>query len=420
MTTFRLKIFLVILIVITLFCPVVSAEQFRPLPVNNELLQVFDSIKVPTQDINTRVRYLWENDKSWFTRWKMLEMGKESIDCTYFIIDNKTTIIGGRNIGSDYFAGKGEDPSVYRDSDVVMDGPCVTAQLEQAFDVEWNHLKNSNVSPDLINWKSQALRINLAYHVMNKYLQGGGVFDPAKAQDKATRELLKEFNAEITLYKNLTSYASFNIWQGEREKPVKIIDKTAKIGTFNDITPTLSRFMDACKYEIFIQSPYVVLTDEAYGALKRASDRGVKIIIHSNSGGSTDSLAPQAFLMNDWKKMLKEMVNLRLMVAPSANERLHSKCFVFDSQIAVVGTYNMDPLSQDFNSEVVAAIKDPSFGTMVRHRLYEDMNPVVEYKIQVQPDGTVKSLVGPEDHLNAELVKKMNMYRKISLLRPVI
>ena len=91
---------------------------------------------------------------------------------------------------------------------------------------------------------------------------------------------------------------------------------------------------------------------------RRASARGVKIIFHSNSGASTDSLFPQAFLMNDWKKMLAEMPTCRIFVAPSENERLHSKTFVIDSQITIVGSYNMDPLSQNSNSEVVAVIDD--------------------------------------------------------------
>ncbi|OQA05658.1 MAG: putative cardiolipin synthase YwiE [bacterium ADurb.Bin374] len=474
---------------------------------NDDLKAAFDSIDVPKGDINTRVRYIWRNDDALYARWKMLESAKETIDCTYFIVDKdifgqaflgllakkaregvrirlmidgriyrsgymkgmpdrfeelaavpnvqikqfnsvgksllamfedfraafasnhdkiiivdgKTSIIGGRNIGPDYFVGKGEYDIVYRDSDVLMSGTHVAAQLKKAFDDEWGCLRNSVVKPDTFNWKDQSARLDLANMALRRFMLGQGLYDESKIKlSGKLPEALKEFNEELSKYKNLSSYASFQLFRGERPKPVKILDKHSRLGALNGITPTLVKFIDSCKSEIIIQNPYLVLTAEAEAALKRASDRGVKIIMHTNSGGSTDSLFPQAFLMSDWKKMLRDMPTCRLLVAPSINERLHSKVFVFDRQIAVVGSYNMDALSEQINSEVVAAICDPQFATMTALRLFDDMKSTVEYKITVDKDGNVTKAYGPEDHCSKEIVKKMNFLRKLTWLRPVI
>ena len=155
-------------------------------------------------------------------------------------------------------------------------------------------------------------------------------------------------------------------------------------------------------------------------ALKRASARGVKIILHTNSGASTDAIFPQAFFMNDWMQLMKDCPTLRLMVAKDASQRLHSKCFVFDGQYSVVGTYNLDPLSDNVNSEVVALVEGTDFGTMLRNRIYTDFAPCLEYKIEVGRDGKVNSLMGPEHHIDEKLLKKMNLLRKVQWLRPLI
>jgi phosphatidylserine/phosphatidylglycerophosphate/cardiolipin synthase-like enzyme len=195
---------------------------YRPVPDNRNLSQIFDSIRVEGAEELTRVRFVPDNDEAWYCRWKMVKEAKESIDCTYYIVDkdifgqafiglllNKarhgvkirlmidgrvyrmpymskmpdkiqelaafpnveiklynsvkkslagifsgikkvfasnhdkiiivdrnTCIIGGRNIGADYFAQNGENDIVYRDTDILMQGRHVATQLKKAFDDE--------------------------------------------------------------------------------------------------------------------------------------------------------------------------------------------------------------------------------------------------------------------------------------------
>lgn len=484
-----------------------SWAAYRPVPDNRSLSEIFNGIDVNSRDL-TRVRFVPNNDDAWYCRWKMIEDAKDSIDCTYYIVDKDmfgqafiglllkkarsgvrirlmidgrvyrmpymskmpdkieelaafpnvqiklynsvrkslsgifsdlkkvaasnhdkiiitdsfTSIIGGRNIGADYYAQNGENDIVYRDTDILMQGKHVATQLQKAFNDEWNHLKNSVVKADKINIKDQLASVDLAYRVMSRYMQGRGLFKPEKnmLSDKLAKTLA-EMNEEISRYKNISSYSGYQLFRGERPMPVKILDKHSRIGALNGITPNLIKMIDACRNEIIIQNPYLVITEEAEAALKRAAARGVKIIFHTNSAESTDSLFPQAFLMNDWKRILKTMPGSRIMVAPSQNERLHSKTFVFDSLITVIGSYNMDPLSEDINSEVVAAVLDKSFATRVRLRILEqDMKKVIEYRIELDKDGRIIKAYGPEDHVNEKVVKKMNIMRKLQWLRPLI
>lgn len=508
MNRFTRSLFLVLVLICTLTSTSLMAVPYRPVPDNRSVSEIFDSIKVDGRFEQTRVRLITANDEAWYSRWKMIEDARDTIDCTYYIVDKDifgqaflglllkkarlgvkirlmvdgrvyrmpymskmpdkfdelaafpnveiklynsisknlvgvfadykkivasnhdkiiiidglTSIIGGRNIGADYFAQNGENDIVYNDADVLMQGPHVANQLKKAFDDEWKSLKNSVVKKDAINFKNQLASVDLAYRVMSRYMQGRGLFDPEKinVSDALKKEMIA-MNKEIVEFKDISSYASFELFRGERLKPVKILDKHSYIGPLNGITPTILRIIEACRSEIIIQNPYLVITEEVEAALKRASERGVKIIFHTNSAESTDSLFPQAFLMNDWQRILKDMPTAKMFVAPSQNERLHAKIFVFDGLISIVGSYNMDPLSEDLNSEVVAAIHDKPFAEMTRQRILRLMQKnIIEYRIELDRDGKIVKSYGPADHVNSKTVKKMNRLRKLQWLRPLI
>ncbi|MFZ2958052.1 MAG: phosphatidylserine/phosphatidylglycerophosphate/cardiolipin synthase family protein [Candidatus Ozemobacteraceae bacterium] len=497
-----------LLLFVALFAgPLAAADKFVPPADNPDLKAVFDALKVDSPDINTQIRLLWANNEAWFARWKMIEAAKNTIDCTYYILDKDifgvsflgllrkkalegvkvrlmvdgrvyrmaymkgmpdkmmdlsrtknvqiklfnpigkslismfedfrsvaasnhdkiivvdgyTSITGGRNIGPDYFGARGEGPCIYRDTDILMRGQHAAGQMKRAFEDEWNSLKASLITPRWIDRKDYLPELDLAYRVMNRYLMGEGLFDPKKAGlSEDLTPVLEGYNKDISSFKQITGYSTYDMWHGERARPVKIVDKYSRLGGMNEITPTLCKFFDAAKTEIVIQNPYVVLTETAYAALKRASQRGVSIIFHTNSGGSTDSLFPQAFLQDDWVKMLVDMPTCHIYAAPTANERLHSKTFVIDRLITIVGTYNMDALSEQVNSELVAVVFNKEFGTMTRLRIQDDMKVVVEYTIKKDRDGKAVPDVGPASHLDKKTIDKMNFLGKLQWLRPLI
>jgi phosphatidylserine/phosphatidylglycerophosphate/cardiolipin synthase-like enzyme len=134
---------------------------------------------------------------------------------------------------------------------------------------------------------------------------------------------------------------------------------------------------------------------------------------------SSDSLLTQAMFLNDWRQILKDMPNVRIFGYKLAT-KLHSKVFVFDKKIAVIGTYNMDYVSEQINSEVVAVIKSAPFATQVACRIYEDMKHSHEYRIKVERDGKITTVFGPESHSDKKVIDRLNMLRKLQWLKPLI
>jgi phosphatidylserine/phosphatidylglycerophosphate/cardiolipin synthase-like enzyme len=334
------------------------------------------------------------------------------------VVDGEYSIIGGRNVSSHYYVNPEDMPDCYRDCDVLIRSQAVAQQLAAAFEEEFTPLKQYSITKDLWgNIDIMSRELEAAVTTMDQYIRGRGVYQPAKA-DRRTSKALEEFNAELKQYKSMTGFEQAELLGGAHTAPVKIIDKHSLYGPRNDIADQLIRFIDGSRREIVIQNPYVVLTERAEAALKRAARRGVRILIHTNSPASTDSLATQAMFYADWKRILKEIPTCRIFTY-YGKRKLHAKNFVFDGKIGIVGTYNMDYLSQDVNSEVVAAIKSTAFARELRNEILGDIARSKEYKIAVDADGQVTAVFGPDD-LPGKKMWLMKALSKLTFLKKII
>lgn len=445
----------------------------------------FDRFKPATESVkqNSELQLCYSNSKSWYSRWKIMEEARESINIQYFImsedifgysmlgmllkkaneglkikllldargtkkltrklmgqdllqelvtfpnvdikvfspvhanllttifeprtilesnhdkiivVDNEYVIVGGRNVSMDYFLEPEDHPAAYRDCDVIVKDTEIATQLDRAFDEEFSKLKSYEIAKELFgNWDSMADQLTSAYDVMNTHLCNERLTLPAKASKKYLNNAQK-FLSEVSGYKNLRSLSGFDPLGESLTAPAKIIDKNSLGGPRDDITDQMIKYIDGCKQEVNIQNPYVVLTDRMFAALKRASKRGIPIFMHTNSPASTDSLATQAMFYSDWKRIFKEIPNMRIFVYKSAN-KLHAKNWVFDKKIGVVGTYNLDYMSEQINSEVVLAVKSAEFSKQLRDSIFEDIAISAEYKGSVNEKGEVEAEFGPDD-----------------------
>jgi len=66
---------------------VFASTPYRPVPDNRSLSEIFSSVKVEGRYEQTRVRLITTNNDAWYSRWKMIEDARDTIDCTYYIVD---------------------------------------------------------------------------------------------------------------------------------------------------------------------------------------------------------------------------------------------------------------------------------------------------------------------------------------------
>jgi putative cardiolipin synthase len=129
----------------------------------------------------------------------------------------------------------------------------------------------------------------------------------------------------------------------------------------------------------------------------------VKVLISTNSLASTDNL--QAF--SGYKKQRRELLKMGLQVFeykphPKVQQQLleryheikskqpvfaiHAKTMVIDSQVVYIGTYNLDPRSENLNTEVGIIVKNDALARSVEKMIAIDMRPENSWLSIGKPD----------------------------------
>jgi phosphatidylserine/phosphatidylglycerophosphate/cardiolipin synthase-like enzyme len=335
------------------------------------------------------------------------------------VADGKLAVMGGRNMGQKYFVDPEDDPEVYIDRDVMMQGKDVCKQLTRAFEGEYNQLRNHELAESWMgDWKDQRPELEIYRLAMDRWIKGDG---PLVKGDVKKWRFARRANKKLAPYQHLTGFNQFlqDPWKSGGIFPCKVLDKHSLAGDTNEITPNLIRLFDSAEDEILIQNAYLVLTKASLGALKRASDRGVKIRILTNSPASTGNLMVQAFFVKDWKEWLHQVPNLRIFMT-TGERKIHAKVFVVDGDVTLIGSYNIDPMSESINSEVVTLFQSGSFADQAIETIEADLKTATECQIRVEADGTVTGVVGPDDYLKGLAGKLIKLLGKIPWLRHLV
>ena len=290
---------------------------------------------------------------------------------------------------------------------------------------------------------SEEARAKAAEELLEKVLERLPKDGAERTPNSREMKSLKKLANEMVKYPEMRG--TYNAPKAAvREGEVKILDKTSTVGVGTDqINSTLLDLTRAAKTRIVIENPYVVLTDSLIDALREAGNRGVEIWLGTNSPASTDSAVTQAFFLEDWPKLEATIPNLHIFTA-TGERKLHAKTAVFDDVVSVVGSFNLDFLSQQVNSEIAAVVWSPDFAQdlmVAKMRDHADpANAVVEYTIKRDEDGTpVRSdgkpvldaagqlinepevTYGPDNHMSAETMEKYEAKRnRWNFLRKVL
>jgi phosphatidylserine/phosphatidylglycerophosphate/cardiolipin synthase-like enzyme len=333
------------------------------------------------------------------------------------LVDGEWVITGGRNISRDYFASRADYPKAFRDTDILLKGQYVAGRAFRAFNEEYFVLKNAEVETLVPKWNPRSVKLELARQIMDRWIKDGQTY-PLERMGSKLRPLARKLHKELQALPKLYGYRSFTSLPSTERYPVHLLDKSSLAHRLrNDITGNLVRMIEVAKHHLIIQNPYIILTKEIHEALKKASDRGVHLIIHTNGPLSTDGAIPQAYFLREWKNLLAEMKNLRIFVSPGPGP-LHAKVMLVDDQLSVIGTYNLDTLSQSVNSEIVAVVNSRPFAKARRAEIAADMRHATEWTIRRLSDGTIETVVGPENTVKnfkallANLLAKWKWFRK--------
>ena len=268
-----------------------------------------------------------------------------------FTVDNQVTILGGRNMGDEYFDA---DPELaFSDLDVMAVGP-VAGEVSTAFDLYWNS-ELAYPASVLIGKPPTTEEIKEVRQKLNEFVES--------QSDSAYLQALRNSNLANAIRQNNVRF----IWGDAAvlyDQPDKILHDFRK--TEYHLTPKLVPYFEDAREELIIFSPYFVPGKPGTAFLANLAQRGVRVRILTNSLASNDVGVVHAGYSKYRKNLLRAGVELyelnkRLTHKEREEKRgeedslkasLHAKSFVFDRKKVFIGSLNLDPRAVVHNTEI--------------------------------------------------------------------
>jgi len=305
-----------------------------------------------------------------------------------FVVDGTAAIVGGRNIGDEYFD-LGENLN-FRDRDLIVVGP-VVSQISQGFDDYWNSQRSfsartiSSVNAEQVD--SQGLRHKL--QAMIRHDPEPGYALPADRQ--ASLSKLEHLRSEL-IWADATA-----VFDRVRE-PEDVKGEQPK-----QVAQTLGEMVQNSRKEILIESAYLILGDEGSHLFKKMTARGVSVRALTNSLASNDLTTNHAGYARRRPQMLAsgiELYELRPDAAScqqltGSSERcgeesifgLHSKSMVFDRATVFVGSFNLNLRSVYLNSEIGLVVKSRELAERIAADIKENMRKENSWRVMQDENG---------------------------------
>ncbi|MDR5170686.1 phospholipase D family protein [Methylobacillus flagellatus] len=296
-----------------------------------------------------------------------------------FTADNMVTIIGGRNVGDEYFGAT--DGILFADLDVMAIG-AVVDDTSQDFDRYWASASAYPLSvliPAPSDEELQAL--SAAADKAEKTVTGQGYLKALK-ESQFIHDFIKGQHAFDWSKVELIS-----------DSPDKITGEAKKdeLMVFN-----LARILRNPKESVDLVSPYFVPTQTGVDGFSALARKGINIRILTNALESTDVAAVHAGYAK-WRKPLLQagirLYEMRSQVAGSgmakylgalgsSGSSLHAKTFTIDRSRVFIGSFNFDPRSAQLNTELGFMIESPGLAQQMEQAFKADV-PESAYEVRL-------------------------------------
>jgi len=297
-----------------------------------------------------------------------------------FTADNQASIVGGRNVGDEYFGA--DSPVEFADLDALVIG-AVVPEISASFDAYWNS-ESAYPASSLIaasgvpaSWESAHERSDAT-----QYLEAVRV-TPLVGMLRAGNVPLEWAQARLV-----------------QDDPSKVLQPPER--TELHLLPRMVEALGEPKSEVDLVSPYFVPTKEGTEALVALAQRGVKVRVLTNSLAATDVAPVHAGYAKHREALLRggiRLYELKPTAQPttkdvkrddrglggSSDASLHAKTFAVDRSRIFIGSFNFDPRSARLNTEMGVVLESARLAALLSEAFDRDI-PTVAYEVRLAGD----------------------------------
>ena len=313
-----------------------------------------------------------------------------------FVVDNTVAIVGGRNIGDEYF--QAVHDVNFEDINLMALGP-ITKEVSAAFDEYWNY----------------ELAIPIRAFVSQEPATGD--IEKARRTLDERREALRatEYGGKLResdLLKRLGAGQLPVVWgQGEvlYDRPERV-NASGPPNPSNSMGPRLREIIEEAKSEALLISPYFVPREAGVKMFAKMRERGVTVKILTNSLASNDVPVAHGGYARYRKDLLRlgmDLFELRpvpgqrekkdhTQVGGSSGAALHAKTFILDRKVLFVGTFNLDPRSVWYDTQNGIAVRSETLAGQAARLFEESTSRHRAFRVTLRTSSTEVSGSPPE------------------------
>jgi len=307
-----------------------------------------------------------------------------------WIADGRVAVVGGRNVGVEYFSAAEEFN--FHDLDMVLFGPAV-ADASVIFDDFWN--SEAAIPIEALNRKPPATIRAVLTQIQEE-----------SRSDEARRYLdAMELSPSVRRY---FSQELTPIWsEGIRilsDPPIKWRGDARENWLVEHLVGDIAQAERAA----LLISPYFVPGVDGTDSLVGLAGRGVHVSVVTNSLAANDVVAVHGGYVRYRKTLLEGGVHLfetrsqsdvkaDSSLFGSSGASLHTKAVLIDGRRGFVGSFNLDPRSANLNTEMGVLFDDPALGAALFEEYRHLTEPGLSYWVYLNEDGKVRWLDRAED-----------------------
>lgn len=301
-----------------------------------------------------------------------------------FTADNQGTIIGGRNVGDEYF---GAASVLFADLDVLAVG-AVVDDVSTDFDLYW--ASESSYPADRILPKADA-------SALSKLAETGELVAASEAAEEYTLAVKRTQFLSGLLEGDLSfEWADTTMVSDD---PAKGLGEATKDSM---LISQLREMLGKPDRSVDLVSPYFVPAAAGVEVFGGMVQDGIRVRVLTNSLDATDVAAVHAGYAKRRKDLLEAGVALYEMRRVSSGggrnsssgpfgssgSSLHAKTFGVDGKRVFVGSFNFDPRSTRFNTELGFIIESPAMAQDIEAS-FENEIPKDSYVLGLTEEGEV-------------------------------
>jgi putative cardiolipin synthase len=270
-----------------------------------------------------------------------------------FTADNQATIVGGRNVGDEYF--DAAEGLVFIDLDVLAVGP-VAKEVSADFDRYWAS-DSSYPAARLLAPAAPGFAIGA---------------DGAKAREYTEAVKRSPFVRELLAGRLPFEWAPTRLVSDDPAKGLRDVPRDALI------TRKLTNLLGDPLREVDLVSAYFVPAEAGTQLFTEWAKRGVDVRVLTNAFEATDVAVVHAGYVKRREALLQAGVRLYELRALDASPEqrlagssgssaasLHAKTFSVDRTHVFIGSFNFDPRSAHLNTEMGIVIRSPALAQRI-------------------------------------------------------